>query len=197
MAAARSTIRRFLRHALPDPEDAAAILREALVAHVGIVENGQPFVLPMAYLYQDGHLYFHGAPASRLQRYLASGAPVCIEVTLLDGLIASKTATNHSVNFRSVVVFGRGQRVADPERRRALQQALIARYHPGRTAGVDYAHLTDDELAHTQVVELTIEELSAKARTGGPTGPVDDDPTAPGTAGVFPLPGVGPATRTV
>jgi hypothetical protein len=195
MEGARSTVRRFRKRELPR-EAAADILREALVAHVGIVEDGQPYVLPMAYLYRDGFLYFHGAPASRLLRYLASGAPVCVEVTLLDGRIASKTAQNHSLNHRSVVCFGRGQRIPDVDRQRALLEAVIGRYFPGRTAGKDYRHLTDTELAGSCVVEVTIEELSVKGRSGGPTGPLDDDPTALGSCGIFPLPNGAPGGQS-
>ena len=188
MALSRTTIRRHPERALALPEDAEAILAEGLVAHVGFVQDGQPYVLPMTYLYQDGSIFIHGAPASRTVKTLASGAPVCVEVTLVDGLIASKSAETHSVNYRSVIAFGRGGLVRDRARADALFQALIARYFPGRTAGTDYAHITEQESKATWLVEIRIEEMSAKGRSGGPRGPFDDDAEAPGNAGVHPVP---------
>jgi nitroimidazol reductase NimA-like FMN-containing flavoprotein (pyridoxamine 5'-phosphate oxidase superfamily) len=188
MARSRTTIRRHPERALVVPDDAEAILARALVAHVGIVEDGQPFVLPFTFLYQDGAVYIHGAPGSRTIRTLAAGAPVCIEVTLVDGLIASKSAETHSVNYRSVVCFGRGALVTDDTRRRAIFEDLIGRYFPGRTAGADYAHITAAELKRTWLVEVRIDEMSAKGRAGGPRGPFDTDPHAPGNAGIHPVP---------
>ncbi|MFN8557895.1 MAG: pyridoxamine 5'-phosphate oxidase family protein [Dehalococcoidia bacterium] len=190
MPRARAQIRRHPERALAVPAEAEDILVRALVAHVATVEDGQPFVIPFTYLYRDGAIYLHGAPASRTIKAAASGAPVCVEVTLVDALIASKTAETHSVNYRSVVCFGRGELVQDEARRRELMEALIARYFPGRAAGVDYAPIADWESKATWIVEVRVEEMSAKARTGGPRGPLDADPDAPGNAGVYPVPGV-------
>lgn len=187
MSLRRSRIRRHPERALAVPAEAEAILREALVAHVGIVQDGQPFVLPMTFHYEDGRIYLHGAPGSRTIKTLASGAPACVEVTLVDGLIASRSAETHSVNYRSVVCFGRGAFVEDRERRRLVLEAMVARYFPGRAAGVDYAPITDQEDRATRLVELAIEEMSAKGRSGGPRGALDDDDTTPGNAGVHPV----------
>jgi nitroimidazol reductase NimA-like FMN-containing flavoprotein (pyridoxamine 5'-phosphate oxidase superfamily) len=187
MARSRTTIRRHPERALAVPEEAERILAEALVAHVGIVQDGQPFVIPFTFLYRDRSLYLHGAHGSRTVKALASGAPVCVEVTLVDGLIASKSAETHSVNYQSVVLFGRGRPVRGEARLRELMEALIARYFPGRTAGQDYAHITEPEMKATMLVEVEIEEMSAKGRFGGPRGPFDDDPDAPGNAGVHPI----------
>ncbi len=191
MTATRTTIRRHPERALPLPDGAAEIFATAPVAHAGFVQDGQPFVIPMTFLYRDGCIYLHGAPGSRTVKELASGAPVCVEVTLVEGLIASKTAETHSVNYRSVVAFGRGRLVRDDAERRELFQALIGRYFTGRTAGVDYAHITEKELKAVALVAVEIEEMSAKGRFGGPRGPLDDDPEAPGNAGVVPYPAVG------
>lgn len=188
MPQGRTTIRRHPERALALPDDAEAILRQSLVAHVGIVDDGWPVVIPMTFFYEDGAIFLHGAPASRLVKALASGTPVCVETTLVDGLIASKSAETHSVNYRSVVCFGRGSLVTDRERRRLVLEAMIARYFPGRTAGADYAPITDREDKATRLVEVRIEEISAKGRSGGPRGPFDDDPSAPGTAGVHTAP---------
>src|SRR5579875_3623197 len=142
----RSAIRRHPERALAVPEEAAAILDRALVAHVAIAPQGQPFVIPFTYLYRDGSIYLHGSTASRTMKELAAGASTCIEVTLVDGLSASKTAETHSVNYRSVVCFGRGRLVDDEARRREILTALIGRYFPGRTAGEHYRAIADDEM---------------------------------------------------
>jgi nitroimidazol reductase NimA-like FMN-containing flavoprotein (pyridoxamine 5'-phosphate oxidase superfamily) len=127
-----------------------------MVAHVGVVEDGWPLVIPMTFHYEDGHVYIHGVPGSRLIRAPAAGAPACVEVTLVDGLIASKSAETHSINYRSVVLFGRGAFVRDRERR-----------------------------------WVVLEAISAKGRSGGPRGPFDAEPDAPGNAGVHPVPAAG------
>lgn len=185
----RATIRRHPERAIPDR--AEEILGAALVAHVGIVQDGEPVVIPMTFLYEDGRVYLHGAPGSRVIRTLASGASACIEVTLIDGLIASKSAETHSVNYRSVVLFGRGARVTADTVRREVFGRLIGRYFPGRTAGADYAHITEAELKATWLIAIPVEQLSAKGRDGGPRGPFDADSDAPGNAGVHPVPASG------
>jgi uncharacterized protein len=139
-------------------------------------------------LYADEKLYLHGAPASRTIRQLATGAPVCVEITVLDALIASRTAETHSINYRSLVCFGTGRVIRSHDEKCALMERLISRYFPGRKAGVDYLGISDREFKATELIEVTIEEMSAKARSGGPKGPLDDDDSAPGSAGIFPLP---------
>jgi nitroimidazol reductase NimA-like FMN-containing flavoprotein (pyridoxamine 5'-phosphate oxidase superfamily) len=179
-------IRRHPERALAVPDDAEAILAQGIVAHVGFEQAGWPYVIPMTYLYREGRIYLHGAPGSRTVKALGAGVRCCITVTLIDGLIASKSAETHSVNYRSVICFGRSRPVADEPARLALLEELIGRYFPGRTAGVDYAHITKQELKATRVVEVPIEAISAKGRDGGPRGPFDADDGAPGSAGVFP-----------
>lgn len=187
MVRSRTGIRRHPERALVVPDEAEQILSQATVAHAGFVQDGQPFVLPFTFLYQRGRIYLHGAHASRTVKLLAAGTPVCIEVTLLDGLIASKSAETHSVNYRSVVCFGRGEPVRDDAERREIFHTLIDRYFPGRTAGVDYAHITEQEMKAVSLVAVEIEEMSAKGRFGGPRGPFDADPDAPGNCGVVPI----------
>jgi uncharacterized protein len=183
----RSAIRRHPERALAVPDAAAEILDQALVAHVGTALDGQPFVIPFTFLYRDGCLYLHGSTASRTLKALAAGAAACIEVTLVDALIASKSAETHSVNYRSVVCFGRGRLVEDEQRRRAILTELIGRYFPGRTAGEHYQPIEDHEMKPTLVVEVPIEELSAKGRFGGPLGPFDADESIPGDARIVPV----------
>lgn len=190
-AAPHATIRVHPERGAAD--EAPAFLAEGFVAHVGFVEGGRPIVIPMTYQVDADaprRLFLHGGHHSRLMALLAEGAEVCVTVTLVDGLVYSRTALNHSVNYRSVVCFGRAsaaQPGADEQRR--VFEAMIARYHPGRTAGVDYAPIPDAHLRATAIVALDVDALSAKARRGGPTGPLDRDPDAPGTAGVIRLVG--------
>ena len=173
------------------PEEAQAILAAGLVAHVGFVERGQPYVIPMAYHYDPATpsiLYLHGGHASRLLRRLGNGAPAAIAVTLVDGLVFSRTALYHSLNYQSVVCFAHAAPPLDRRAATVALEAMIARYFPGRTAGRDYEAPPPVHLDATNVVALQIEEWSAKARRGGPTGPRDTEPNAPGSAGVVDLP---------
>lgn len=173
------------------PSEAAAILTAGYVAHVGIADEHGPVVIPMTYQFDAAEpdaLYLHGALNSRLMAAVASGAPVCVTVTMVDGLVYSKTALNHSVNYRSVVCFCRAaESQPDDTRKRALLDAMIGRYWPGRGPDAGYAPMPDAHLNATAFVALRIEEMSAKQRTGGSKGPGDDDPTVPGTAGVTEL----------
>jgi nitroimidazol reductase NimA-like FMN-containing flavoprotein (pyridoxamine 5'-phosphate oxidase superfamily) len=172
-------------------DEAPRLLAQGLVAHVGFVDGGRPVVIPMSYHYatdEPRRLYLHGGVQGRLMRHLASGEPVCVTVTELDGLVYSRTALDHSVNYRSVVMFARaGKRQPDLAERGRILEAMIARYFPGRRAGVDYQAAPQGDLAATALVALEIEEWSAKVREGGPTGPLDADSSAPGTAGVIPM----------
>ncbi len=124
---------------------------------------------------------------SRVLEHMASGAPVCITVTLLDGLVYSRTALYHSMNYRSVVCFGRGRLVTNPEVQQRVYRGMVSRYFPGRMAGRDYSEPTAAHLEATSLIEVQIEEWSAKAREGGPLGPLDAETDAPGTCGVVPL----------
>jgi len=173
------------------PELAARFLQAGIVAHVGIADAEGPVVIPMTYHYDPatpGELYLHGAHHSRLMDAIACGERVCVTVTMTDAIILSKTALNHSVNYRSVVCFCRAAAVQPgQDRQRELLQQMIARYSAGRTVGVDYAEIPVKHLETTAFVALDIEAMSAKTRTGGPKGPGDDDPSVPGTAGVVEL----------
>jgi uncharacterized protein len=184
----RARLQRHAERAVPD--EAPAILAAGLVAHVAFVERGQPYVIPMAYHYDPvtpSILYLHGGHASRLLRRLASGGPAAIAVTLVDGLVFSRTALYHSLNYRSVVCFARAALPLDRHAATVALEAMIARYFPGRTAGRDYEAAPPVHLDATNVIAMEIEEWSAKARRGGPLGPLDHDPDAPGSAGVLDL----------
>ena len=187
-ASPRSRIRRHPERSMP--EIATEILRAGRVAHVAFAVEGQPYIIPMTYHYEDGVVYLHGAPASRLQKTLRAGTAVAIEVMLLDGLVASRDAKNHSLNYRSVVVYGVAVPVTDTRRKRALMEAMTERYFPGRTVGHDYDPATTGHLRALDVMAVAVDELSAKARSGPPRGARDALDKAPGSAFVVLLPGL-------
>lgn len=185
----RATVRMHRERAVPDA--AARFLREGIVAHVGIADADGPVVIPMTYHFDPAtphELHLHGAYHSRLMQAVASGERVCVTVTTVQGLVFSKTALNHSVNYHSVVCFCRAAaRQPTAERKRDLLDGLIGRYWPGRAPGNGYAPMSPAHLDATAFVTLTIEAVSAKQRIGGPNGPGDDDPAVTGTAGVTEL----------
>ena len=181
----RTRIRNHPERAVP--QETADILARGLVAHVGFIEDDEPYVIPMSYHY-DGSapdsIYIHGSVRSRAMKHLARGATVCITITLTDGLVYSRKAMNHSMNYRSAMVFGVGREVTDEAEKSMLFDRMVRRYFPGRTPDRDYNAPPSTDLGVTTLVEVQIEDRSAKARRGGPTGPDDDRPDAQGTAGV-------------
>lgn len=184
----RAEIKQHLNQSIPG--EAPEILAQGLVAHVGFVIEEQPYVIPFTYHFDPaspGELYLHGSPESRALQHLADGAPVCVEVSLLDGLVYSKMALYHSMNYRSVVCFGRARIVEDEAEKRGVFEKMIGRYFKGRSAPRDYTSPAPEHLGATVVLKLTIEDWSAKARRGGPNGPHDKNPETPGSAGVVDL----------
>jgi len=179
----RSRIRTHPERAVPD--EAGDILKQGMIAHVGFVADGKPVIIPMGYHYEDGIIYIHGARGGRLPRTLRAGSDVCIEVTLLDGLVASRTALYHSMNYRSVVAFGTARSVVGDAEKTAIFDRMTRRYFPGRTIDVDYHAPPAGDLKMTELLAVEIEEVNAKKRTGPPTGPEDADPDGFGTCGVF------------
>ncbi|NER81404.1 MAG: pyridoxamine 5'-phosphate oxidase family protein [Leptolyngbya sp. SIO1D8] len=161
-----------------------AILDEGLVCHVGFAKEGQPFVIPTAYGRVEDVIYIHGSPASRLLRTLQGGIDICLTVTLLDGLVMARSAFHHSMNYRSVVVFGQAKLVQDPAEKLTALEAFTNHVVPGRW--VEVRQPNPQELAGTWVLALSITEASAKIRTGPP---VDDaeDYALPIWAGEIPL----------
>ena len=184
----RTRIRNHPERAVP--EETADILSQGLVAHLGFIEDGVPFVIPFTYHYDADKpelIYLHGSIRSRALEHMSTGAPVCITVTLTDGLVYSRKAINHSVNYRSVTVFGTAREVTDEQEKFDLFDEMVQRYFPGRTVGADYNAPPSADLGVTALVEVKIDEGNAKARRGNPTGPDDDKPDAAGSAGVIDL----------
>jgi len=160
------------------------ILDEGFVCHVGFVSRGQPFVIPTAYGRLRHTLYIHGSAASRMLRNLQTGVPVCVTVTLLDGLVLARSAFSHSMNYRSVLVLGKAKLVKNPEEKLAALQAISEHIVPGRWAEV--RHPTAQELKITAVLKLPLAEASAKIRSGPPRD-LAEDYTLPVWAGRLPL----------
>ncbi len=181
----RTRIRRHDERGVP--ERIEEFLRAGLVAHVAYVQGGEPRVIPFLYHYETGRIILHGAPGSSTLGAIRDGRPVAISVTLLDGLIASRDAENHSANYRSVVAYGRARRVRSLDEKRALLEAMTARYFPGRRPPLDYAPATEPQLKALEVLVVDVEEAQAKTRSGPPNGPQDGDPDAPGSAFVKPV----------
>lgn len=183
----RSRIRTHPERAVPDEAD--EILAKGLVAHVGIAIDGQPFVIPMLYHVENDTIYIHGQRGGRLPRALRAGDPVCVEVTLIDQLVASRHALYHTANYRSAVAFGKAREVTDRDEKAAVLERMTRRYFPGRTIGTDYHAPTDGDLKITALMAIEIEELNGKRRTGPPLGPEDADTSSDafGTRGVVPV----------
>jgi nitroimidazol reductase NimA-like FMN-containing flavoprotein (pyridoxamine 5'-phosphate oxidase superfamily) len=165
-------VRRRAQRGRYEDELVHAILDEALVCHVGFESEHGPVVLPTMHARVETTLYLHGAVGNAMLRTLAAGAPVCVTATLLDGLVLARSAFHHSMNYRSVVVFGAATAVEDRDTKLAALEALIERIHPGRWR--EARPPTDAELRQTLVVSVPLDEASAKVRTGPPIDDPDD-----------------------
>lgn len=179
----RTTVRRLPEKAVTDRSVLDAILDEALVAHVAVTEGDQPFVLPMACARDGDRLLLHGSTGSRLMRALASGAPTCATVTLLDGLVYARSAFESSMHYRSATILGRAS-VVPPEEMVEALRALTEHLLPDRWEHLRPPHRK--ELAATMVLALPLQEWSVKVGDGPP----EDDPADLGAdvwAGVLPL----------
>lgn len=182
-ASPRSRVRRAPARGHYDRETINAIIDEAVMAHVAVVDDGQPVVVPMICARDGDRLILHGSSASRTMRLLADGAPACAAITHLDGLVLARSAFHHSANYRSVVVLGTATRL-DGEEALAALDGMVRHVNPEHHAGVRGPN--EAEMRQTLTVALPLDESSAKIRTGGP----NDDPEdmdLPVWAGVVPL----------
>src|ERR1700733_2730533 len=168
----RTKVRRAPARGVYDRDAIDAILDEALIAHLGFVDGGQPYVIPTLQARIGDTVYIHGSAASRTIRTLTSGIPACLTVTLLDGLVLARSAFHHSLNYRSVVVLGQATPVEGPDERLRALEALSERLVPGRWAEVRPPNAK--ELKSTRVLALPLDETSAKVRTGPPGDDPDD-----------------------
>jgi nitroimidazol reductase NimA-like FMN-containing flavoprotein (pyridoxamine 5'-phosphate oxidase superfamily) len=180
----RNRIKRLPKRGEYDRDRIYRILDEALICHVGFVDQGQPFVIPINFARMGDAIMIHGAKASRLLKHIAAGQPVCVEATIVDGLVLARSVFHHSVNYRSVVLFGTGRLIEDKQEKLAALQAVTEHLIPGRWAEARLPNRK--ELNATSVVSIKIEEASAKIRVGPP---IDDeeDYGLPVWAGLLPL----------
>ena len=169
----RSRVRRKPDRAAYDEQQVFAILDAAVLAHVGYVIDGQPFVTPTTFWREGRKLYWHGSAASRMVRAQASGLPVCVTVSHVDGLVLARSGIAHSMNCRSVMAFGRGRLIEGLEAQRAAMNAFIDRLYPSRSATLRPG--SDSEIRQMSVVEMTIEEASAKQRAAGVNRMAEDE----------------------
>lgn len=180
----RATVRRLPKRAVYERTQIDAILDEGLICHIGFVADGQPFVIPTAYVRVRDQIYFHGSAASRMLRALAAGADACVTVTLLDGLVLARSAFHHSMNYRSVVILGRPRLVLDPAEKWEALRSFTNKVARDRWEEVRQPN--DQEMKATSVMALSLDEVSAKIRQGPP---IDDeeDYALPVWAGVAPV----------
>jgi hypothetical protein len=180
----RTRVRRLPERGVYDRERIDAILDEALICHLAYVEDGHPRVIPTIHARLGDTLYVHGSNASRTLRAAKGGAPVAVEVTLLDGLVLARSAFHHSMNYRSVVVYGQAREVADGGEKFEAQRALVEHVVRGRSA--DARLPNQRELDQTTILAVPLDEASAKVRTGPPIDE-EEDLELDVWAGVLPL----------
>ena len=180
----KTTLKRLPKRAEYDRAAVNRILDEGFVCHVGFVVEGQPFVIPTGYARAGDRLYIHGSQASRMLRTLRDGVEVCVTVTLVDGLVMARSAFHHSMNYRSVVVFGRAQIVDEPAEKWEALRSLTEHIAPGRWE--QSRQPNESEMKATMVLRLPLVEASAKVRTGPPLDD-EEDYQLPFWAGVVPL----------
>jgi len=180
----RTQVRRKAERGRYDRNTIEGILDEGLVAHVGVVTGDGCVVIPMVYGRSGDSLYLHGATGNSTLRAALAERDISVTVTLLDGLVLSRSSYHHSVNYRSVVIFGRAAEVTDPAEKRNALLAVVEHLVPGRAD--DCRPPSESELRATSVVRLPIDEASAKVREGGPVED-PDDLVLPYWAGVLPL----------
>jgi len=180
----RTKLKRLPKRGHFDRETVYGILDEGFICHVGFAPEGRPVVIPTGYARVEDTLYIHGSQASRMLRTLAEGVDACVTVTLIDGLVLARSAFHHSMNYRSVVIFGRATLVDEAQEKSAALLALSEHIVRGRW--VEVREPTEQELVQTTVLSLPLVEASAKIRTGPP---IDDeeDYAMPVWAGVLPL----------
>ncbi|HLK06195.1 MAG TPA: pyridoxamine 5'-phosphate oxidase family protein [Candidatus Acidoferrum sp.] len=180
----RTQVKRLPKRGKYDAETVYKILDEGFVCHVGFVVDGQPYVIPTNYGRVGDTVYLHGSAASRMLRTLSAGIPVCVTVTLVDGLVLARSAFHHSVNYRSVVILGTATLVDEPTEKMEALRLFTEHIMKGRWDEIRWPN--EQEMKGTTVLALPLEEVSAKVRVGGP---VDDeeDYALPVWAGVLPL----------
>jgi hypothetical protein len=179
----RNKVKRLAERGRYEAAEIYPIVDEALICHVGFVVDEQPFVIPTLHARNGDRILLHGSQASRMLRHLEAGGAVCITATIVDGLVLARSVFHHSVNYRSAVLYGHGERIPESEQYAALE-VFMERCLPGRWAE---ARLPNEiEMKQTTVVSVPIESASAKVRSGPPKDDAEDMDW-PIWAGVLPL----------
>ena len=181
----RVRVRRVNDRGAYDRETIDAVLDAALIAHLGFVDDGQPFVIPTLHARIGDDLYVHGSAAARSLRTLEAGVPVCVTVTLVDGIVLARSVFEHSMNYRSVVILGTATAVTSSEEKNEALHAFTEKLLPGRWE--DARQPTELELKATSVLRVPLDEASAKVRDGGPDGEPEEDLALDVWAGHIPL----------
>jgi|SRR5215211_6334848 len=180
----KNSVKRLPKRGYYDRETIYRILDEALICHVGFAAGNQPYVIPINFARMGDTIALHGAKASRLLKHVEAGYPICVEATIVDGLVLARSIFHHSMNYRSVVLFGTGRLVTDEQEKLTALEAVAEHLVPGRW---QEARLPNrKELNATSVVSIPIQEASAKIRVGPPVDE-DEDYALPVWAGVLPL----------
>jgi len=183
-ASERVRVRRRAERARYDLDLVHEVLDGALLCRIAFVHDGQPFIQPTLVVRQDDQLFFHGSHTNRMFAMLCAGDPLCVEATIVDGLVLGRSVYQHSMNFRSVVVLGRGVEIVDREAKLEAMLLLMERVVPGRHSQL--RPLSNVELAGTRVISMKLSECSAKVRVGPPND-TEDDLMLPSWAGELPL----------
>ncbi|MBL4614921.1 MAG: pyridoxamine 5'-phosphate oxidase family protein [Magnetovibrio sp.] len=179
----RTRLRRSHERGHFDRKTIYAILDAMPMCHVGLIQNDKPIVIPTIQWREGDHVYWHGSNASRSLK-TSENADVCLTVSLLDGMVMARSAMHHSVNFRSVMIFGRPTMITDPAQKAQKLDALIEALYPGRVELL--RPMSEQEVKATAILSMPIEEASAKIRSGGPVDD-DEDYALPIWAGVLPI----------
>lgn len=180
----RTQVKRLPKRGHYDRETVYKILDAGAICHVGYVIDGAPYVTPTAYWRKGDRIYWHGSSASRMLRTIEAGSPVCLTVSMLDGFVLARSAFHHSVNYRSVMAFGTGHKVEDPDEKMQAMIDFVERLYPGRWN--ELRPVTAQEIKATTILGMDLNEVVAKVRVGPP---VDDeeDYALPIWAGVVPI----------
>ncbi|MEM7081340.1 MAG: pyridoxamine 5'-phosphate oxidase family protein [Pseudomonadota bacterium] len=180
----RHVVRRLPKRADYSRDTVNAILDEAMICHVSFVVDGQPYIIPTIHARDGDTVLLHGLKGGRMLKHIEAGHSVCIAVTLLDGLVLARSAFHHSMNYRSVVLFGKGIEITEPDAKMAAMQRFVDHLTPGRWDAL--RPVTDKEVKATSIVSIAIDDASAKIRVGAPSDD-EDDYALPIWAGVLPL----------
>lgn len=180
----RAKVRRIPERGNYSFDTITEILDDTFLCHIGFVVEGQPFVIPTCYGRENDKIYFHGAKASRMLKHMKTGSEICIEVSLLDGVVLARSAFHHSINYRSVIMFGKAVEIIEPDEKIRALKIITNHIVEGRWE--DVRSPNEKELNATSVFSFDIEDASAKIREGGPKDePEDMDLNV--WAGILPL----------